>query len=148
MSVIGTGGGPARNSLVFQHFHSYFCILSHFTIFSYSEQIRNLSFRLKYILLIRRFLKQCLLNILHRFSGHTGVITCRVKEKSADRIWVRFERNTDLFPLTLHVITPGGMVRKNWCNAPSKRCLISLFISNLYFNPKDNFLFVQDRKIS
>ena len=49
--------------------------------------------------------------------------------------------------LTLHVITPVWS-EKNRCNISSKHCSKSLCINNLYFNLKDNFLFVGHRKIS
>ena len=39
------------------------------------------------------------------------------------------------------------MTGKNRCNISGKHCFRSLCISNLYFNSKDKFLFVQCRKI-
>ena len=71
--------GFCTRESVFQHFHRYFCILSilsmQIAMFCNVEQIKNLSFRLKYRLLIPRLLKQYLLYILHQFfSSHTRVI--------------------------------------------------------------------------
>ena len=48
MSIVGTGpGGSTRKSRVFNIFTGIFAYFPHFTIFSYVEQIKHLSFRLK-----------------------------------------------------------------------------------------------------
>ena len=87
MSVVETGGGGGvyKKESVFQNFRTCLCILPPFhDIFSYVEQTKKSVFfvelKFAFIRTTKTILTECIVSVLSRY---TGVITSRVKEKSA-----------------------------------------------------------------
>ena len=73
------------------------------------------------------------------FSRHTGVTTCRAKEKSA----ALRSKCTSISISTFFfnsLCSYFRMALKTQCNVFSKHCFKSLCISNIFFNMKDKFL--------
>ena len=109
------------------------------------EQINNISFKLKLILLIQRLLKQCLINVSHQFflaiQSHEGL----KKLKYCIALKMNFKLN-QLFLWPCTELHPYG--KKNRRNILIKHGFGNLCISSIDINLKENFLFVQHRKIS
>ena len=75
--------GDLQRRLFFSIFTHVFAYLPHFTIISYVEQIKNCLSGCTNIANTKNsktLLTECIVSV---FSGHTGVITCAVKEESA-----------------------------------------------------------------
>ena len=86
LSVVETGGGVYKKESVFQNFRTCLCILPPFhDIFSYvarqtKKSVFYVEIKFAFIRTTKRILTECIASVLSR---HTGVITSRVKEKSA-----------------------------------------------------------------